>query len=484
MNAPPDDSSARLRWGVYWLLIAISTGGILGRILSVNAVDYVRLEQHLKRDPKRTDWQKQRPFLSANDRSRWATVRALVEHGTYAIDDIVSQPNWDTIDMVKHDDQGRAAPESGEGQLYSSKPPLFPTLMAGQYWLIVKLSGATLATHPYRIGRIMLVTINLVPLVIYFLLWGRLADRIGTTDWGRIFTMACATLGTFLSTFAVVINNHLPAAVTALITLYMAIRITLDGERRLWYFAVAGLFAALTVTNELPALSLFAVVTALVGWHAARQTIVAYLPAAVVVAAAALGTNYLAHHTWTIPYAHRDADNASDNWYAFRYVKDGKTRESYWSNRDARSPIDQGEESIGRYALHVLVGHHGIFSLSPIWLLSAVGLVMLGIGEDRGLRVWGLAIAAVSVACLLFYIFRPLDDRNYGGMTSGFRWAFWMAPLWLLAMQPVADWASRRRWSQIGAAVLLGLSVLSVSYPTWNPWTQPWLWDALENFAP
>ena len=45
---------------------------------------------------------KQRPFLSGNDRSRWDTIRALVEHGTYAIDDIVAEPNWDTIDMVQH----------------------------------------------------------------------------------------------------------------------------------------------------------------------------------------------------------------------------------------------------------------------------------------------------------------------------------------------------------------------------------------------
>ena len=97
-----------------------------GRILSVNAVDYVRLEQHLKRDPKRTDWQKQRPFLSANDRSRWATVRALVEHGTYAIDDIVSQPNWDTIDMVKHDDQGRACRNRARGICTPASLPCFP----------------------------------------------------------------------------------------------------------------------------------------------------------------------------------------------------------------------------------------------------------------------------------------------------------------------------------------------------------------------
>jgi hypothetical protein len=478
MNAPPDDASARLRWGVYWLLIAIASGGILGRILSVDSLDYIRLEQHLKREGRK-DWAKQRPFLSANDRSRWATIRALVEYGTYAIDDVVSQPNWDTIDMVKHDDMGHAAPEPGEGHLYSSKPPLFPTILAGEYWLIVKLTGKTLATHPFAIGRFMLVTVNLLPLVIYFLLWGKLADRLGTTEWGRIFTMACATLGTFLSTFAVVLNNHLPAAITALAAVYLAVRITVDGERRVWYFALCGFLAAFTAVNELPALSLLGVTIALLGWHAPRQTLLAFVPPALLVAAAAFGTNYLAHHTWAIPYAHRES---GDNWYDFKYMKDGKVRESYWANRAGRSPIDQGEESVPKYAFHVLVGHHGIFSLTPIWLLSIVGLGMLCASPNRGWREWGLAIAAVSIVCIAFYIKRPLDDRNYGGMTAGFRWAFWMAPLWLVAMQPAADWASRRRWSQILAAALLGLSVLSVSYPTWNPWTQPWLWDALEAF--
>ena len=244
--------------------------------------------------------------------------------------------------------------------------------MAGEYWLITRLTGWTLATHPYAIGRIMLVTFNLLPLVIYFVLWGRVADRVGTTDWGRIFTMACATLGTFLTTFAVSINNHLPAAVTALATVCVCLRITVDGERRLWYFALGGFFAALTVASELPAMALLAAVTALLLWHAPRQTLLAYVPGALLVLAASLGTNYAAHHTWTPPYAHRQPD---DNWYDFHYMRDGKERVSYWGDRAARSPIDQGEESVQRYALHVLVGHHGIFSLTPIWLLSVIGLV-------------------------------------------------------------------------------------------------------------
>ena len=80
MNAVVD-SSAQLRWGVYVLLMTLASGTMLGRILAVNSVEAIALEGQLQRQG-RSDWQRQRPFLSANDRSRWATVRALVEHGT------------------------------------------------------------------------------------------------------------------------------------------------------------------------------------------------------------------------------------------------------------------------------------------------------------------------------------------------------------------------------------------------------------------
>jgi hypothetical protein len=84
-------------------------------------------------------------------------------------------------------------------------------------------------------------------------------------------------------------------------------------------------------------------------------------------------------------------------------------------------------------------------------------------------------IAIVTLVCVMFYILRPPLDRNYGGMTSGFRWVFWLAPLWLIAALPAADWLAPRRWGRALGYVLLALSVLSVAYPTWNPWTYPWL---------
>ena len=458
------DPSAHQRWSIYLLLFAIAAGGMLGRIMAVNSVDTVALESHLYR-AGRSDWQRTRPFLSANDRSRWATVRALVEQGTFAIDDIVSQRGWDTIDMVKH------VGSDGQEHLYSSKPPLFAVLMAIPYWIVYHLTGATLADYPYEIGRAMLVVFNVLPLLVTFALLACMAEKFGTTDWGRLFTVAAAAFGTFLTTFVVSINNHIPAAACVTVAGYAAVRIWYDGQRRPGYFALAGFFAALAVTNELPALSFFALLGAALLWKAPRETLVAYLPAAVVVAAAALGTNYTAHGSLRPPYMHRSQTDPADNWYDYSYLRDGKPRDSYWRNPVG---IDRGEPSVAIYTLHSTIGHHGIFSLTPIWLLSAAGLWLLWKNGRGELAVF---IGSLSLVCLLFYLTRPQMDRNYGGMTSGFRWMFWFAPLWLVALLPAADRLARSRFGQCAGLLLLAVSVMSASYPTWNPWTHPWLWN-------
>ena len=524
MSLPADAATAQLRRNVYWILIVASAGMMIGRILAVDSVDMLGVEnQRMKQDLAATrktlekqglskeaieerlslrkqEWRDEnrirRPFLSANDRSRWCTVRALVEPGIrvegapYAIDNVIT-PLWDTIDMVKHD-----------GHLYSSKPPLLATLLAEPYWVIYHVTGATLETHPYAIGRFMLILVNVLPMVVYLWLLSRLVERFGTSDWGRVFVMAAAAFGTFLTTFAVAINNHLPAAVTGMVALYAAIRIWFDAERRWQYFAVAGLFAALTAADELPALSLFAALTAAILWKAPWKTLAVYVPAAAVVAAAFFTTNWFAHGSLRPPYAHRSATNwiahgslrppyayrhvdPADNWYEFSYTRPGEKREilSYWHPRNLEnmSAIDRGEPSRGVYAIHVLVGHHGIFSLTPVWVLSLIGLAQWLVRPgDRRLRELAALIGAVSLACLVFYVgMVGPRDRNYGGMTSGFRWVFWLAPLWLVAMLPAVDVLAKHCWTRCLALLLLAVSALSASYPTWNPWTQPWLYDLL-----
>jgi hypothetical protein len=156
------DPLARLRWGVYLVLIAVAVGNMSGRLVAVNSVDKAQLEAYRIRerikaererltaegisgqqldeqlaateDHLRAAFRLQRPFLSSNDRSRWMHVRALVEHGTFEIDALLREPTWDSIDKVQH--RGR----DGELHYYSSKPPLLATLIAGEYWLIHRLT--------------------------------------------------------------------------------------------------------------------------------------------------------------------------------------------------------------------------------------------------------------------------------------------------------------------------------------------------------
>ncbi|MFM1904402.1 MAG: hypothetical protein RLZZ440_2302 [Planctomycetota bacterium] len=512
------ESRGGLRRSVYWILAAVAIGGLLGRIGSVSSVDRLALEkrlaaEHVERvlaaDPTADPEQARssfvekrrlmRPFLSANDRSRWATVRSLVERGSFAIEEVVVEPEWGTIDTVVHPDR------DGVLHLYSSKPPLLAVLAAGPYWLLTKATGWTLGDHPFELGRLLLVVVSLLPFAIFLGFSLRLVEAVGGSDWGRLWAAALLAFGTLLSTFAVVLTNHLPAAAATAASAWLCYRITCQGARAATTFAAAGVTAALAAAFELPALAWLAAVAALLARVDLRRTLVAGGAGAAVVAAAAVGTNWLAHGTLAPAYAFRATEErpsaagseATDpasaragqvvgswnpaNWYDYSVVlPNGRLLTSYW-----RSPqgIDRGEPSPLRYAWHALVGHHGILSLTPAWLLVIPGISLLAArrrqaGAEAKLAI---AIAMVSLVVVAFYLGRPQPDRNYGGMTAGFRWAFWLAPLWAAAAVPAADLLGRSRSGRAVGLVLLGLSVVSVAFPTWNPWTSPWIQQWLDH---
>ncbi|MEN1678692.1 MAG: hypothetical protein AAGJ46_03815 [Planctomycetota bacterium] len=491
-------------WGVACLLILVAVGQMSGRLMAVDAVDLGRLELHRidKRlaelreeltaggsseeaiaeriESRRAELEEKlklgRPFLSSNDRSRWMAIRALVEHGTYAIDDVYGEPTWDSIDIVQHRDAG------GDLRLYSSKPPLLITIIAGEYWLLHQLTGWTLGTHPYTLGRVILMTTNVLPMAVMLLLVAAVADRLlrrlpGPTDtnWAWLFIVASGAFGTMLLPFAVALNNHVVAAVSASVVLYAWAQIALDGEAKPRWYALAGFAAAFTAANELPALALLVFLGGLLFARNPRLTLAWFTPAAAVVVVAFFATNYAAHNTLSPPYAHR---SEGDNWYEFTFEVNGRERQSYWSQP---SGIDRGEASKLTYALHVLAGHHGVFSMTPLWLLTAAGLTVSVARGGRDERELALLVLALSVICLTFYIgFRPQGDRNYGGMTNGFRWMFWFAPLWLATMAPAARWCQRSMAGRVLAGLLLAASAFSAAYPTWNPWTSPWVYRWME----
>ena len=159
---------------------------------------------------------------------------------------------------------------------------------------------------------------------------------------------------------------------------------------------------------------------------------------------------------------------------------------SYWltENEENKSLVDRGQESVELYAFHVLFGHHGVFSLTPIWLLSLAGMIaLLGGVKFAGryqMRWLGILAVTISLVVVAFYLRRPAMDRNYGGVTSALRWLFWLAPIWLVSMLPVVDWLASSKSGKFLCYLLFGLSAVSALYSMNNPWVHPWLYEIWE----
>ncbi len=538
MLSADDSAPARLdsstRWAIYWILIVCSVGVMSARLWQVQKLSYGRPV----------------PFLSANDRSRWCTIRALGDYDTYAIDPVLQAEggrSWDTIDKVLH--WGR----DNRPHFYSSKPTLLPTVLAWPYVAIRSATGLNLAEDTFPVVRWMLLLTQIVPLVAFFWAIGKIADRVARTDWTRIYLMAAATFGTYVTTFAITLNNHLPAVVCVSVALLLVLRIWRLESLNWLSFSGAGLLSGFAAANELPAASFAALALILCAIRDPLRTIFGFVPALLLVVVAFFWTNFVAHDEWRPAYSHRGdgpvlatargefsktlnggslppeliepvsglRPDLPENWAGTCRVVPGQWPHeadrrwilyfrssheplifaipaeagpleirgranwyeypgSYWSTaNDAKSSVDRGEAMRLLYLLNLTFGHHGVFLLTPIWLLSLAGLPGLLKSERYRLFLPGLGIVVISAAVGAFYVLRPIEDRNYGGLCCTPRWLLWLAPLWLVTMIPWLD-SIRDRWPyRLAALALLAASIASAFYASANPWVHPWVWQWL-----
>lgn len=423
---------------------------------------------------------RQRPFLSGNDRSRWLTVRSLVELGTFEINNIVEhEPLWDSVDVVSHMNS------QGEQKLYSSKPPLHAVLIAAPYWVIHKTTGCTLESHPFEVGRALLILFNVIPLGIGWWWCAKLIHEWTESDAVFAVSLGSIVFATMLSTFAVALNNHLWGAVAAIGTMWYATRCW-QGSFRWQDFVGAGFWAAATFTCELPAASLLAIVGLLVLVNSPRRTLVFSAPAVVAVVVLYFSVNYVAHGVWKPPYSYGAGDVNTEqskqvnNWYDYDFIRkfDGRKVDSYW--RNPNNPLDLGEASTPHYLFHSLIGHHGLFSLTPILIFGFAGMFVMLFHKQNDQRNFAIAITLTSLACLAFYLFfLDVRQRNYGGTTVAFRQLLWLHPIWLIASIPVLERILVSRFGRWVFALCALVSMVSVSYPTWNPWSQNWIWNLM-----
>lgn len=376
---------------------------------------------------------------SSNDASRWDTIWSLTHGQGYVIDE---SPYW-TIDKIKRN-----------GHFYSSKPPLMPTLVAGIAEGMSVSFGLSLPGDGTVVIRLILFLWNVIPLALLVIFYGRLLEEWGYSYSTSRYCLLAATCGTYLTAYSMTLNNHTVAACAAFCTLFCLIRIHYQGRTERLLFALAGLAAAWTVANELPAAP-FGLIVFLwllrVHW---RRTLVYFVPCAGVVLVAYFMTSWVA------------AGSLIPNYIRFHspiYMYES----SYWQKPTG---IDAASDPKWFYLFNLLIGHHGILSLTPVLAIALIGQL-----TDKALkRIHQLGLFLLCALLGLYVV----KSNNYGGICQGPRWFFWLIPFWLIALPIGVQGCEHRRPLKIMAYGLLVISAISVILAMVGgpgPWTTSWL---------
>lgn len=376
-------------------------------------------------------------FINANSASRLAAVEAIVDYGTFAIGNSVFSR---TPDIIRW-----------EENYYSSKPPLLSVIASVPYWAYKKITGLKFANAPRRATRFMHWIMGAVPhlvmlYVFYLFLSEWVASRRAVT-----FGFLSAAIGSLGLGYATTFNNLTTAGLMVLASFFIAFRIRNKGLTGWGAAAASGMLAGLAASFDVAAI--FFVVS--FGLYLAPVRRPYARPAYVLGALIPLSINWMLTYIISgsiVPYQAR--------WEEL-YLYPG----SYWLTATG---LDGLTEPKPLYIFHMLIGHHGLIAMTPLYGLGfwSIGRSVLK-RDERSAEA--MAIGIPSLALILFYLF---FTRNYGGECVGFRWFLTAAPVVFLF---VGSWIESSRWRwphKLLFVVVLAVSAVNAWDAVRSPWKQ------------
>lgn len=184
-------------------------------------------------------------MMSDDEMSRWATVQALVEQQTFAID---------RTQFVGTRQKVRV----GE-TYYSDQPPVLGLILSGPYWLI-RRAGFNFTNNPSFVEYLLTLICITVPVaaasgMIYRM--GRLFEL--RRPWRTALALA-VPLGSGLISYGTVLNPYAPAASLVLLSAAILVQVAIVNSPlgSGGYLTAAGFFAALAATID-PAAVVFTI---------------------------------------------------------------------------------------------------------------------------------------------------------------------------------------------------------------------------------
>src|SRR3989344_5989360 len=334
-------------------------------------------------------------YSSANDLSRFFTIRSLVEHQTLVIYPETEREYADTIYL----------PDRG---WYSDKPPLLSFIAVGIFLILRSvgiLSLPVLSGHPNANYYLLTLIISGLPLVFYFFLWRSMISRLSLSPLWQNFWLLMAAGGTLLLPFATVFSNHVITASLAFTTFYL----TFTKAQTKKNLCLLGLLTGIIPAIDLPFGAVWLLIVTAIIWPRLEKKYYYYFLALIPGLALMLILNWLASGSILPMYL-----------VAKQYLS--LPQNSWRTDLTLQSPLQ-----ILLNVIRALFGwSKGLFIYTPILLLGFWALLRNGQSllhrYQRLILFWGS----------LAYIFGVIALTNdLGGAAYGLRWALPLIPIWL-----------------------------------------------------
>jgi hypothetical protein len=375
-------------------------------------------------------------FQAGNDASRFAQIEALIDHGEGPIDD--TRYRW-TVDRVYIG-----------SRVYSNKPPLLSLLGAVVYLGIRTATGLTFARNEAAVIYLLNLLLAALPtawLVARFhgavlRLWSAPGNERGGSGNAASAALVTAALaaGTILTSFSTVLNNHTIAAAC----LFAACEAAWSGGA-----LAAGSWIALTACiDQVPGLVFAPALAVMVRDVSDRRGLLRYLGALAAGAVVFMAADLLVTGS---PWPPKMVPGASDFSSGMAPSVAGVLLPKDWT-----------------YPLAVLFGWHGFFSVSPVLLFGAAGMVRAARTGVPLRRRWVVLLAA---ACAVMIAGHALFVGSYGGWSYGFRYLIPIIPILLVFAPGVLGPKGTRIF--VPALLISCFTALLGAYHPWPPGHEP-----------
>jgi hypothetical protein len=394
-------------------------------------------------------WGAIHPFAGDTSNSRMATVYALTEYGTWEIGN-PEEPNpfeSGTIDKVRVD-----------GRMYSSKPPVMPLLMTGEFMVARALLGLDLDVDEDRVTIAKIVTVSFItfPFILSGIVLWRILRYLGVQSWVQVFGVTAFMWGTEYAGYAATINNHVPATACLIIALwgYWVVKDKQDVQTNI-ISLLLGIVMGLTVTIDLPA-AIF-VLLLIVGY------VVKFSKYAVLFGIAGFLIPVAIHSVVMMSLSGSPLPFQMNHDY---YIYE----ESYWRNPIG---IDALHHSRGLYLFNMTLGSVGALTLYPVLAIGLVAtLGQLYRGSEKTSRLWSFGVLCALLILGSYYV---TSTNNYGGASFGFRWFVITTPFLIVPVAILLD-NVKSKLVMVLCIFLLSVSIFSSTQCRIQPWSvnQEW----------